>query len=471
VGLDRRYVVSRGSRLHVAALTGPLELKRTSVDKTGIDERVLESGRVRVVDSTPPVFQGAASGFSIPLVAGGEIYGSLDVGYDQDASSCPTAEDEPTLIPIANHLSVALRNVRLHAETALLKDYLSKLIDNADALILGIDRNWRVTFVNQAMVRLGGYPPAEVIGTDVRQWVPAPAQTRIVTAIAHALAGHATPSIDVDLMTKSGDTVRTIWNVAAIGAGRAVEAVVAVGQDVTRLKSLERQVIQAEKLATLGQLAAGVVHELNNPLTSIIVYADFLLKKLDRGDPGDVEKLRRILEGAQRILNFSRNLVQYAKPSSEQLDVVSLNDIVRQSLSFCEHILKNAQVDLSLSLEAELPPLYAVRGQLQQVVINLVTNAVQAIRAAGGRVTVATARRGDRHVAISVADDGAGIRPEDRAKIFEPFFTTKTDGRGTGLGLSIVRNIVEDHHGSIEVDSVPGRGARFTIVLPTGRQG
>jgi PAS domain S-box-containing protein len=466
-------VCSEGATLRPQVLAGPLVLKRSSVNKTKLSSSVIRSGQVRLVDVPPPIFEETERGFSVPLVANGELYGVLDVAYPPGSDL--SAEDEPLLLPIANHLSVAVRNVRLHGEAALLRDYLGKLIEHADALILGVDRDWRVTVFNQALARLTGFDAPEVIGTDVRDWLPPQEKVNILSIISRALTGRAPATFDLELPTKSGETVRTAWNVAAIGRSRMVEAVVAVGQDLTQIRSLERQVIQAEKLATLGQLAAGVVHELNNPLTSIIVYADFLLKKLDRASPGgenpfeaaDTDKLRRILEGAERILNFSRDLVEYARPATSHPDVVSLNDIVRQSLSFCEHLLKNADVELVCEV-MELSPLYAVRGQLQQVVINLVTNAVHAMAGGHGRLHVRTYQHDRHHVGLAVEDSGPGVSEEDRERIFEPFYTTKTDGKGTGLGLSIVKNIVEGHRGTIGVEAAATQGARFVVILPTG---
>jgi two-component system, NtrC family, sensor kinase len=468
---ERQLVASPGARLSAWALRGPLVLKRSALEKSGLSPEVVTSGRVRVVDVMEPVYDGVAGSFSVPLVAGGEIYGLLDFAYPAQAGSVTAVlnEDEQTLIPIANHLSVALRNVRLHSETGLLRDMLGKLIEHADALIIGVDRDWRVTVFNRALVRLTGFQPGDVIGRDLRDWLPPGERSRLTSVIVDALAGQPTTAVDIELATLPGGTVRTMWNVAAISNRHIVEAVVAVGQDLTRIRSLERQVIQAEKLATLGELAAGVVHELNNPLTSIIVYADYLLKKTDReggGEGSDADKLRRILEGAERILNFSRSLVQYARPSSGELDVVSLNDVVRQSLSFCEHIIRKSDARLDCELAPELPPLYAVRGQVQQVVINLVTNALHALPAKEGRVRVTTAVTLEGNVAVSVEDNGGGIRAEDHDRIFEPFYTTKVDGKGTGLGLSIVRNIVDAHRGTVKLDSAPGR-TRFTVTLPT----
>jgi two-component system NtrC family sensor kinase len=244
--------------------------------------------------------------------------------------------------------------------------------------------------------------------------------------------------------------------------------VVAIGADHSRLEELQRQVLQAERLATLGQLAAGVVHELNNPLTSITVYADYLLGKAvaDAGVPEpDREKLRRILASAQRILRFTRELVQYAKPVGSELDAIDVNDVVRQAVSFCEHLFERAAIELRLDLVPELPPLHAVPGQLEQVLINLVTNAAHAVEPGGGVVAIRTRVR-SREVVVEVADSGPGVPLGDREKVFEPFFTTKTDGKGTGLGLSIVKNIVEQHQGRVVVSEAPEGGASFAVALP-----
>jgi two-component system NtrC family sensor kinase len=464
-------VATPGARHAAAALEGPLLLKHTSVDKTRLARTAIDEGWVRLVDTVTPAFEdelGAAlPGFSVPLVAGGDIYGALDVGYPAGARAT-VDEDERDLIPIANQLSVALRNAWLHGEAELLRDYLAKLVDHADALIVGVDRQFRVTVFNQALAQLVGWPAQLVVGRDVREWLPDQERARFTAIVQEGLGGRSSRAFDLELRTRSGEPVRTLWNIAALGAEGSAEAVVAVGQDVTRLRSLERQVIQAEKLATLGQLAAGVVHELNNPLTSISVYADFLLKRLERGgpvEPGDVEKLRRIVEGAERIQNFARSLVQYAKPSPASPERIALTDVVRQALSFCEHMIRKTDARLVLELDDSAPAVFAVRGQLQQVVINLVTNALHALPGIGGQILVKTFRHYPDLVGLSVEDNGHGIRAEDRARIFEPFFTTKTDGRGTGLGLSIVRNIVDAHRGEIEVDSLPGRGTSFKVLL------
>jgi two-component system NtrC family sensor kinase len=450
-----------------------ITVKRTSVAKTRLKSAVTESARIKIDRRWDSPFPDTALGFTVPLVASGELYGVLDIGYPL---GCDRGnDDEPLILPIANQFSVALRNERLHRETSVLRDYQAKLIEHANALILGVDRHWRITVCNQALCSLTGYSHSDVIGRDLRDWLPEGQRQGFTRLFIMALSGGTTDAMDINLMTKSGQQVRTVWSVAAIsGQRQQVEAVVAIGQDQTKLRELQSQVIQAEKLATLGQLAAGVVHELNNPLTSITVYTEFLLRKaeaaLERAEPvlssdGDIEKLRRINSSAQRILEFSRDLVQYAAPAGDELDIVAINHVAKLALSFCEHLFDKAGVELIEELDAELPPVYAVPGQLEQVVINLVTNAIQATER-GGRVLVATFLDAPGEVGFAVADSGPGIAADDRERIFEPFYTTKTDGRGTGLGLSIVRNIVKQHKGDIELSEGSDGGAKFKVVIP-----
>ncbi len=467
-----------------AATVRPLYAKRSAAEKTRLRPEAFEAGLIELVDPPPPVFEGLDVGFSAALVAQGGFFGCLDVGYPAGAEG-PSGEpaatlaltDEVALLPVANQLSVALRNQRLHGESEVLKDTLTKLVDHADALIIQVDRQLRVTIVNQALVRLTGVVHGDVIGREVATFLPPAERDRLIAVLTDALEGRQTRATAVSLPTGRGGRVHTVWNVAGVSNGREIEAVVGVGQDVTRLRSLEEQVVHAEKLATLGQIAAGVAHELNNPLTSVVVYADYLVKKAERGAPfedADLERLRRVLGGAERIQSFARELVQYARPSKAKPEPLVLNDVVRQAMSFCEHLVAHGGHAVTLDLGPDLPALRGVRADLQQVVINLVTNAVQALESQRGaaqhgrrgHLRLRTFAKGPRHLALIVEDDGGGIAATLRERIFEPFFTTKTDGKGAGLGLSIVRNIVEQHQGNILCESQPGVRTTFTVVLP-----
>jgi two-component system NtrC family sensor kinase len=252
-------------------------------------------------------------------------------------------------------------------------------------------------------------------------------------------------------------------------------AVLAAGHDLTALRALQSQVLHAEKLATVGQVAAGVAHEINNPLTSIQMCAEAVLRKATLAaegrvpnviEPIDIERLRKIQEGAERIHGFSRDLTTYARPSGRDVEEVDLNEVVEHALSFCEPVLYETKAELLKELSPDLPPVRAVRDHIMQVVTNLVRNAAQALVAPGASVTVRTFRSGKAAVGLAVSDNGEGIRPEDEEHVFDPFFTTKPAGKGTGLGLTVVRNIVFAHGGQISFQSMAGRGTTFVVSLP-----
>jgi C4-dicarboxylate-specific signal transduction histidine kinase len=235
------------------------------------------------------------------------------------------------------------------------------------------------------------------------------------------------------------------------------------------MRGLENQVIQSEKLASLGQIAAGIVHELNNPLTSIVAYSDYLRKKCERtgADPADIERLLRINEAAERILRFSRDLIAYSRPSSEVPAPVMIHEIIDRALVFCEHVLDETGVMVERNF-GEVRSVQGVAGQLTQVFVNLFTNACQAMRDhLGGCLSITTGMNASNdQIVVTIVDDGHGIPDDHVTRIFDPFFTTKTDGSGTGLGLSIVRNIVLRHRGRIQAAGNDPRGTIFRVELP-----
>jgi two-component system NtrC family sensor kinase len=265
--------------------------------------------------------------------------------------------------------------------------------------------------------------------------------------------------------TPAHQLVKRVGRILA-SALRTTRLVSAKGRESLELKG---QIIQSEKLASLGQIAAGVVHELNNPLTSIVGYSDYLRTKAERerSDPNDVERLRRIGEAAARILRFSRDLMAYARPSIEPPSPVAVDGVVDQALVFCEHLFTQGGVRVIRDFAPEMSTVLGARDQLTQVFVNLFTNACHAMETRGGTLSVSTEiDRAHRVVKLTVADTGHGIDSENLKHIFDPFFTTKTEGRGTGLGLSIVRNIVLLHGGTIAVESALHEGTTFFVELP-----
>ncbi len=459
----------RGAALRGQVATDGVTISEDALTRAKLKSAVAASARLVVRDRWDSPFTGMATGFAVPLAAGGELCGVLDIGYAPGSDG--RAFDESAVTSFAHQLAGALRMLSLQDDALGLRDYQARLLEHANALILGIDRGWRITVSNRALLELTGFSRDEIIGRDVRDFIPSDQRQFLTSAFAAALSGQHHGAVTVALPTRSAGLVKTVWSVAPVGRVGApsggVEAVVAIGQDQSKTEALQQQVVRAERLATLGELAAGVVHELNNPLTSITVYAEYLVRKLEaRGaEESDLDKLRRIGASAQRILRFSRDLVQYARPSGRDLEPVDLSSVVRQSVSICDHLVERGGIELVVKVDPELPIVQAISGQLEQVLINLITNAVHAVEN-GGKVVVRAEVEGPAYVLLEVADSGQGVPEQDREKIFEPFFTTKPDGKGTGLGLPIVRNIVDQHRGQITVGRSDLGGASFRVVLP-----
>jgi signal transduction histidine kinase len=256
---------------------------------------------------------------------------------------------------------------------------------------------------------------------------------------------------------------------AAVRHHRAYTRAEKLSKDVDNLKA---QIIQADKLASIGQMVAGIMHELNNPLTSIVAISDFLRKKAkERGaDAIDIERLGRITEAAERILDFSRSLTDFSRPAKDSFGPVPIHDVIDRALVFCAHEIEQSDIEVQREYAA-YATVHGIVGKLTQVFVNLVTNAAHAMRRKGGKLVVKTelTPSGD-WVTIAVHDEGHGIAADHLPHLFDPFFTTKTDGTGTGLGLSIVRNIVLEHRGRIRAEQRSPKGAVFYVELPTTAQ-
>ncbi len=470
-----RILDPRTSALTSLYAEGPLKevrreafyLRRSMVEKTHLELATPMPEKVVVTSGElPPLFEGSVRALAVPLVASGQLFGALNLEYPPGLTA-DLLSDERILIQLANQVAVAVRNAKLIDELTFMRKYLEELLENANALILVANREGRVAVFNGALVRLTGLAKGEVLGHDVAQLVPEGERLKLLKILDAALRGEALAGQELLLSTSEGKEVRVAFATsAALNQSGEVEGVIFIGHDLTRTKELERRIIQAEKLASLGQLAASVVHEINNPMTAVSTYADALLKRTmlaPSSNPSDVEKLRRIVENSERVLRFTRDLVSYARPAQEKPEEIELNVVIQHALGFCDHVVRKHGVTLHTQL-GELPRFLAVRQNLVQVFVNLITNACHATPA-GGTITVSTARKAETAVAV-VSDSGAGMDPMLAARVFEPFFTTKPDGKGTGLGLSIVQSIVEDHGGQVTVESEVGRGTAFTLWLP-----
>jgi signal transduction histidine kinase len=408
------------------------------------------------------------------------------------------ASDRVTVssIPISNEMKTASRSVHLDVPAR----WLDTLLDTAIALpidqgetavmrtvvdtIVAILPDWGVgaclvpALSKQAQTVYKACPPGEEhrgVGVDPTRLFPGYGCERVYDVEGTGIGSTLHLASD----DPSTNDERSAANLFAMRAAQVFRRGLELArthahatQQAYELRALNSHMVQAEKLASLGQIAAGVVHELNNPLTSIVAYTDYLTRRAQtKGADGDeIERLRRINESAGRMLRFTRDLVTYARPSSETPVGVSIHIVIDQALAFCEHVLDEAGATVERRYAPDLPHVHGMPEQLAQVFVNLVTNACHAMPKGKGSLIIGTAASHDRTaIEVTVDDNGHGITDENMPHIFLPFFTTKTDGRGTGLGLSIVKNILDNHDGEIRAEGIRHGGTRFVLLIPTGR--
>jgi signal transduction histidine kinase len=232
-------------------------------------------------------------------------------------------------------------------------------------------------------------------------------------------------------------------------------------------RSAENRLIQAAKLAAVGEMAAGLAHELNNPLTSVTGFSELVMEKLPQNTETHHDMVL-VLKEARRARDVVRRLLDFARQSESIRSSASLNDVVDDIVALSRHLIQNNGVELTLNLQPDLTWVMMDNNQMKQVLLNLVHNALQAMPHGGMmEIKSETASRGDRAgVVVSVRDSGVGIPRTEQARIFEPFYTTKGNQGGTGLGLSVTYGIVTDHGGQIDVESQPGVGSTFSVWLP-----
>jgi signal transduction histidine kinase len=232
---------------------------------------------------------------------------------------------------------------------------------------------------------------------------------------------------------------------------------------IEELQKAQAQLLQSEKLATIGQMAAGIAHELNTPLTYIMGNLELL--ELQNITPAQREMLGAVTRGAERIRTLAQRLLAFSRPGREEMVPLPPNDLIERSLELCQYQIASGRVQLKKELADDLPRVLGVSNQLEMALINLVINAVHAMAEKGGTLTVTSSRQGSE-VEITVTDEGPGVAESVRGRLFEPFVTTKPEGKGTGLGLSTVLMVLERHRGRVTFTTEEGHGTTFTVRLP-----
>ncbi|MCH7811725.1 MAG: response regulator [Chloroflexi bacterium] len=400
---------------------------------------------------------GAASVLDAPLVIGGDVIGLL-----RAASPTPGAFDnaaERTFYTVANQVSLALERVTLQREAE--RASLASLADSLSDGIVLVDAELRVTSLNSAAHRhletLVGVPLAE--GANLSD-TPLAGMTREALS-----SGKPTALRDLPTNPAAAERRYGVAMSAPLAGSPEGTAAVVILRDVTEERLMQERLLQSEKMVSVGQLVSGVAHELNNPLTGIMGFAQLLLARdLDEKTQRDVSTIYAEAERAAKIV---QNLLSFARRRRADKEPANLNALMERVLGLRSYDLRVKSIDVELDLDPTLPETMVDADQIQQVFLNLIINAEQAMLSAGERgvLKVRSWQEGGA-IRLSLQDDGPGMQPETLRRIFDPFFTTKQTGEGTGLGLTISYGIIQDHGGRIWAESQPGRGTTFILELP-----
>jgi two-component system NtrC family sensor kinase len=375
-------------------------------------------------------------------------------------------EDLRLFKAIAAELAVALENARLFQESRAAEANYHDLFDNANDLIVTIDSNLRISSVNKMATTTSGYTLAELCGVLVTRFVTPKDRPRLYRLLKDLLFSNQSPSFELTILSKNQQEILLEASLRVQRQGTRPVGLQCIARDITHRRRLEQQLQQTEKLSAIGKLVAGVAHELNNPLTAIIGYADLLLNSdtLPEFSQSDLEVISR---QAQRARLIVRNLLTFARSVHPEPEPVNVNEIIQASLVSMKPNLQAHSLRVITRLDENLPAILADAHQLEQVFINLITNAIQVLATVEGERHLTIESRWERdRILLSFVDNGPGIPEHLISQIFDPFFSTKTVGEGTGLGLSICFGIISEHQGRIWAKNAPEGGAIFYIDLP-----
>ena len=359
-------------------------------------------------------------------------------------------------------------------DLSVMRPFLEGLLKNMIGGVFSIDMEKRITSFNKAAEWITGYCYDDVIGEYCFEVIRSSICNSCLFDRVIKTGVPVTKS-EVQILSKEKKPITVSYSAFRLDNIHGnTRGMVAIFRDITEVKTLKEQLLQSEKLAVLGQLAAGVAHEINNPINGIITYLHLLRKRLDRNEFDQnqwSEDLRLIERETQRIGRLVKNLLNFSRKTELDLRPLRLDQLVEDTLPLLNDQFLIKHINVSKEITLPIPEILGDANQLQQVLINIVVNSIQAVRE-NGNIRIKVRPEGGKgrkcFVILEVEDDGTGIPEDEIDKIFDPFYTKKSakDG-GIGLGLSIVRQIVTAHHGRIKIDSEPGKGTVFSVQFPT----
>ena len=365
-----------------------------------------------------------------------------------------------------------VEKVRLQKELIETKNFLESIVEKAGDAISVVDLDGKILYWNEGARRIYGYEKEEVLGKNLSDFLfPGDTESRakekrmMAELMARVKKGEVVSNVEVKRQTKERKEIITSMTISPLrdAEGRVIGAS-RICKDITHLKKAEERLILTERLSSLGELTAGVAHELRNPLAGIKINTQMLSRKEDLPET-ERRLLASTLEGIEKIQKIVDDMLHFAKPKASHFKQEEINEVVEKSLTILQAKLKKANILSTFDPGQGLPTARMDIHQIQQVLINLMINAIQAMEK-GGTLAIRTFLKNGNTVAIDVKDTGVGISRSHLKRIFDPFFTTKSEG--TGLGLSISAKILENHGAVIDVVSEEGKGSTFTISFPAG---
>jgi len=363
-------------------------------------------------------------------------------------------------------------------DLSTMRPFIEGLLRNMQGGVCVVDNEKRIIVFNKAAQWITGYCADEVLGKTCREVSRSPLCDSACSFDKIIKKGLSRCNTEAEYLSKDDRPIPVSITAFPLKSHNGeILGMVEIFRDITEVKTLQTQLVQSERLAILGQLAAGVAHEINNPINGILTYIKLLLKKLEQGNlAATASKFKEYLtvmeRETKRVGRTTQNLLDFSRRDEPDIRPVQINEVIEQSLMLLGDPLSVRNVTVTKEGKAALPEVMGDFGQLQQVFVNLFMNAAQAMPK-GGNLKIKTAAEGtpgrECFIKISVSDTGCGIPKENITKIFDPFFTTKggKESTGLGLGLSIVQRIIRTHHGHISVKSTIGKETTFTIELPT----
>jgi len=411
--------------------------------------------------------------YYVPCVVRDRMVAIIGIGRTTSGAML-TSEDTDLLRALSGYVAVAIDNSLLYRsemekadELARLKEFSENIVESVNVGILVVDFDGRITTWNSALEEIFGIARERALRRNIDEIF----DRDLIETIQNVIGQEDWSIRDTrhiykySASTEEGRPLTLNLSLAPFEAAHGViTGTLVVIENVTERAQLEQQLLEREKLSSIGLLAAGVAHEVNTPLAGISSYAQMLLHQTSDNDPKRtlLEKIHVQTVRASGIVN---NLLNFSRTGDAQFREIDINRVLDDTLQLLEPQLRNAKFELARKFGDHLQPAYGSASKLQQVFMNLILNARDAMPN-GGRLTIHT-RAVDSSLVIDFRDTGVGIAPENIARIYDPFFTTKEVGQGTGLGLALSYGIIQEHNGRIFVESRPGEGAHFTIKLPT----